>query len=895
MEAVQAELARLPRAEVADTREHVSRALCLYAGLMLREQGPQRSQALLLRLRWLQAVLSSGGLSVLLRETERHASAGGGGSATMELLVLASTLRRSATALRGARPEAALPGQLLGRLGLTKSRELPPGLAALVAEAAAWRDAVTLLRPISASLDAPGGALETVLEGHTDTVTALSPAFDGCIASASRDGTLRIWRLWECACEHVLTGHSGLVRSVVLLPGGLLISGGTDCTLRVWDTHSGICNGVIRCQRKVVAMAALSGSDVAVALDDNALRIWSVATRSTSGHVLAAHSDSITSIVLISTFVIASGGLDGLINVWTVMAGTGTLDRTIQAGGKVCSLAALPEGRIASAHLDCTRVWTATGTLAINIPCGKTNRVAALPDGRFATAHDGKIQVWAPDGSLLRSVKGRRAAAVELQGLADGRIASGALDGAVRLWASALSGATQSAREGLPASPSLARGAAACHTDRVSAMVTLVESGRVVTASWDSTLRLWDPATGSCVGVLKGHTNRVTVLRALSTGNLLSASVDSCRLWSGRTGSLEHTLMGHTRPVADAAEVCGRPVTASEDGTLRSWSPVSGTAACVFQGHADRVNACIAVSDDRLVSGSADRTLRLWHAQSGKCLAVLRGHSEGVNCLALLHEGLAVSGSDDHAIAIWNLSNGTCELIMKGGSEPIRSLTLLGDGRVASVGSKETLKIWNVDECLCEHTEHGAFAGTVTPLAASAAGGGVGCFAYAQGSFLATSFGTARFYADDPVRCEPSPRHSLVTQARVNTVKQPCPGCLRAQRGPRLGTGCDFLDNGRGCHGAGCRHRSGGSALRGGGAEQPGDAAAGRGGRLLPPRHVNGLARAKHHNAFYIYSHVRTARAPPNHATRPQARGAQRADLARTKNPRKCRSELRRR
>ena len=38
---------------------------------------------------------------------------------------------------------------------------------------------------------------------------------------------------------------------------------------------------------------------------------------------------------------------------------------------------------------------------------------------------------------------------------------------------------------------------------------------RVVSASWDKTLKVWDVATGECVATLEGH--KYQVLRAAST------------------------------------------------------------------------------------------------------------------------------------------------------------------------------------------------------------------------------------------------------------------------------------------------------------------------------------------------------------------------------------------
>jgi WD40 repeat protein len=81
-----------------------------------------------------------------------------------------------------------------------------------------------------------------LLTGHTAELTDLRFSADGTrIASAGRDGTIRIWNLTgDPAPPLVLSGHSGTVESVAFSPDGRrLASVGGDGTLRVWDAASG--------------------------------------------------------------------------------------------------------------------------------------------------------------------------------------------------------------------------------------------------------------------------------------------------------------------------------------------------------------------------------------------------------------------------------------------------------------------------------------------------------------------------------------------------------------------------------------------------------------------------------------------------------------------------------
>merc|ERR1711871_630785 len=74
-------------------------------------------------------------------------------------------------------------------------------------------------------------------------------------------------------------------------------------------------------------------------------------------------------------------------------------------------------------------------------------------------------------------------------------------------------------------------------------------SGQLVSGSWDSTIKVWDPATWTCENTLREHTRGVNALTVCS-GRLVSGSGDSTiKVWDPATWTCENTLREHTRGV----------------------------------------------------------------------------------------------------------------------------------------------------------------------------------------------------------------------------------------------------------------------------------------------------------------------------------------------------------
>jgi WD domain, G-beta repeat len=198
------------------------------------------------------------------------------------------------------------------------------------------------------------------------------------------------------------------------------------------------------------------------------------------------------------------------------------------------------------------------------------------------------------------------------------------------------------------------------HTSIVMSVAFSSDNTRIVSASYDKTIRIWSVSDGKCLHTLKGHTSTVMSV-AISSDNtrIVSGSDDqTIRIWSVSDGKCLHTLEGHTSIVMSVAISSDntRIVSGSSDKTIRIWSVSDGKCLHTLKGHTSTVMS-VAISSDntRIVSGSNDNTIRIWSVSDGKCLHTLEGHTNWVRSVAISSDNTRiVSGSSDRTIRIWS-------------------------------------------------------------------------------------------------------------------------------------------------------------------------------------------------------------------------------------------------
>ena len=169
----------------------------------------------------------------------------------------------------------------------------------------------------------PSPAKEAVparlFSGHSAPVCDVSISPDArLLATASFDGSLKIWNVGDGAERATLTGHRGRVLSVTFSPDGhFLLSGGEDGTARLWDTPRDQA-GVLAVQAAPVETFVLhpaSGRLVTVA-SDGAILTWELAG-GRRGLVLEPRLRGLRALAVgPAGYLVAGAGTDRLVRIW---------------------------------------------------------------------------------------------------------------------------------------------------------------------------------------------------------------------------------------------------------------------------------------------------------------------------------------------------------------------------------------------------------------------------------------------------------------------------------------------------------------------------------------------------------------------------------------------------
>ncbi|CAG4984415.1 unnamed protein product [Parnassius apollo] len=242
-----------------------------------------------------------------------------------------------------------------------------------------------------------------------------------------------------------------------------------------------------------------------------------------------------------------------------------------------------------------------------------------------------------------------------------------------------------------------------CQNDHDITCLQFYEN-RILTGSYDMTLKLWCANTGTCLRTLVGHSGGV---RSCQMGGdlVISGSTDcTLRVWNAMTGECLQVLTGHTRTVRCMHLYQNRVVSGSRDATLRVWSIPDGRCLQVLAGHSNTVR-CVQYDGKLVVSGANDFLVKVWNPETGVCLYTMSGHTDRVYDLKF--DGIhVVSASLDTSICVWDVESGQLKHTLTR-NRTLTCVLQLQSNILVSGNVDTTVKIWDITTGHCLHTLSG--------------------------------------------------------------------------------------------------------------------------------------------------------------------------------------------
>ncbi|MBX7220753.1 MAG: AAA-like domain-containing protein [Blastocatellia bacterium] len=225
----------------------------------------------------------------------------------------------------------------------------------------------------------------------------------------------------------------------------------------------------------------------------------------------------------------------------------------------------------------------------------------------------------------------------------------------------------------------------------------------LATGNADSTVKLWETATGHELATFTGHKGWVYAV-AFSPDNqwLVSGGEDgTLRLWNLATLQLERVLTGHANDVnsVDFSPDGKIMASAGDDRTVRLWDTTTWSTSAVLTGHTQGLNPVAFSPDGKLLAtGSKDTTVKLWDVAARKEQATLRGHTDWVRSVAFSPDGKTLAtASMDSTVRLWDIATGRELTTLKGHTSLVHSVAFSPDGTKLATGSWDnTAKIWDV-------------------------------------------------------------------------------------------------------------------------------------------------------------------------------------------------------